>query len=65
MKSFVNAVEHSLPTNRLDFFGKGGLLMTSKPYYILLAIIVLANFTIWTNAWLTMIIIYAILPLLD
>jgi hypothetical protein len=39
--------------------------MTSKPYYILLAIIVLANFTIWTNAWLTMIIIYAILPLLD
>lgn len=39
--------------------------MTSKPYYILLIIIGLAYATIWTNAWLTLFIIYAILPLLD
>ncbi len=42
MQSFVNLVDNSLPAKKIDVFGKGGLLMTSKPYYLLLLIMILA-----------------------
>jgi hypothetical protein len=65
MRSFVNILEENLPNNKLDIFGKGGLLMTSLPYYLLLALLAFAYTTIWNNAWIMMIIIYLLLPYLD
>ena len=65
MRSFVNILEENLPTNKLDIFGKGGLLLTSLPYYLLLALLGFAYTTIWNNAWIMMLIIYLLLPYLD
>jgi hypothetical protein len=63
--SFLDLVKSGLPAKRLDCFGKGGLLMTSKPYYLLFLIILLAYQVVWTNSWLMLLIIYTILPLFD
>lgn len=65
MQSFVNLVDNSLPAKKIDVFGKGGLLMTSKPYYLLLLIMILAFQTVWTHAWILVVVIYVLLPFLD
>lgn len=63
--SFLELAKSAFPSKRLDCFGKGGLLMTSKPYYLLSLIIFLACQIVWTNSWLMILIIYTILPLFD
>ena len=65
MKSFINVVEEILPSHKLDFFGKGGLLMTCKPYFLLPVILLLAFNLFWHHAWIILVIIYALLPLVD
>ena len=65
MRSFVDTVEQSLPSKRFDIFGKGGLLMNSSPYLVLPFIILLGTQIIWTHAWVLVVIVYALLPLLD
>jgi len=62
---FTGWVERLLPTNKIDAFGKDGLLMNSAPYYLLAFIISIAIALIWNHAWTLMVIIYAILPLFD
>jgi hypothetical protein len=65
MRSFVDTVEQALPTKRFDVFGKGRMLMTSSPYFIMPLIFLLATQIIWTHSWILIIILYALLPLLD
>lgn len=65
MRSFVSFMEGSLPSNKLDVFGKGGLLMSSLPYYLLAVLLGFAYLTIWDNAWIMVVVIYVLLPYLD
>ena len=65
MRSFVGAVEAALPSKKVDIFGKQGLLMNSAPYYILPIILLLGTQVAWNNAWVLMVIIYAVLPFVD
>jgi len=65
MRSFVNYLEQSFPSKKLDISGKGGLLMTSLPYYMFIGLLGVSYLTLWTNAWILMVIIYVLLPYLD
>jgi len=58
-------LEEALPQKRLNPFKDGQLLMTSIPYYLLSFITLIGYVCIWKDAWLLMVIIYAILPIVD
>ena len=61
----LDSIEGTLPGKKIDCFGKEGLLMNSWPYLLLPLIIFISTQVVWDNAWVIMIIIYAILPLVD
>jgi len=61
----LTAITNMLPEKRLNIFGSDGLLMTSLPYYTLLAILILSYETIFTEPWFLVALIYAIVPLVD
>lgn len=63
--SFLDLLKKNLPAKRINCFGKGGLLMTSKPYYLLFLIILISHYLFWDNSWFILFIIYTLLPLFD
>lgn len=65
MSRFVRYIEPLLPKQQLDIFGEDSLLMTSLPYYSLIAAMLLGYRLIWNHPWFLVLLIYAILPLLD
>ena len=65
MKSFTELIEKALPSKKIGIFGRGGLLMTSKPYYIFFGILLLGCQIVFTDAWALMVIIYTLMPFLD
>ena len=62
---FVDLLEGSLPHQKFDPLGPTRLIMSGIPYFILPAVILLGTFIIFDHAWLLMVIVYAILPLID
>lgn len=65
LEQVVNKVESLLPKKKLDIFGKGQLMHTSLPYY-LLALLMLAAHNGNMNAGFGLIfLVYTVLPMLD
>lgn len=65
MNHLFQTLESFLPSKKLIFNPSDSLLMSSVPYYILPALIVLAVFFIETYSFIIIAIIYSVLPLLD
>ena len=65
MVNIIESIEKMMPEKKIDVFGKGGLLLTSLPYYSFVIILLLAQLTIWDNPWFLIALVYGFLPLLD
>lgn len=63
--SLINLIQSALPAKRYDPFGKNSLMFSTVPYYIFAAVIAVGSFIVWDHAWLLLLIIYGLLPLLD
>lgn len=61
----VRTFEKLLPEKPLKIDGNGKLLMTTLPYYLLPAIILAGSFALEHNAFIFIVIVYSIVPLLD
>lgn len=65
LDTLVAKMEYLLPRKKVDIFGKGQLMHTSVPYY-LLSLLMLGTYKGNVNAGFGLIfLVYTILPLLD
>ncbi len=61
----IHSLERIIPEKKITVDAAGKLLMTSIPYYFLLAITLAGYFALENHAFIFIIIIYSIIPLLD
>ena len=65
MSQVIRFITKLMPEQKLDIFGKDGLLNTSLPYYSFIILMLFAYMTIFTQPWFIFALIYAMLPFLD